>query len=111
MAKRTLRAIYYQGIYWSMQSLAEHLGINYQTLNSRINTYGFPYKKSLIKKSLKEKPVLQIDKKTGEVIRRWNSTNEAARYFGIHYTGIARTLSPKYRQKSAAGFFWKFEKD
>lgn len=53
------------------------------------------------------KPVLQLDKNTGEVIKEWASLAEAERNTGILETHISRVCLGK--RKSAGGFGWKYK--
>lgn len=56
-------------------------------------------------KNLFSKPVLQLDKNTGEVIKEWASLAEAERNTGILETHISRVCLGK--RKSAGGFGWR----
>ena len=51
------------------------------------------------------KPVLQLDKETGEVVKEWASLAEAERQTGILGTHISRVCLGK--RKSAGGFGWR----
>lgn len=53
------------------------------------------------------KPVLQLDKDTGEVIREWPSTREVQRQLGYAQTSICNCCNGK-RYKSAYGFKWSY---
>lgn len=52
--------------------------------------------------------VLQIDKKTGETIREFDSIRLAERELGIDRMGIKRTCEG--RRKTAGGFIWNYKK-
>lgn len=52
------------------------------------------------------KPVLQLDKDTGEVIRKWQCASDAERELGMSHGNIG--LCCHGRQKTAGGFKWKF---
>ena len=54
----------------------------------------------------RNKPVLQLDKATGEVIREWECAADAARELSINFRNISLCCSGK--RKSAGGFKWKF---
>ncbi len=57
----------------------------------------------------KSKPVLQIDKNSGEIIKRFSSPKEASIELGISLSSIHNCLSPNQPSKSAGGFIWKYE--
>ena len=52
------------------------------------------------------KPILQLDKTTGEVIREWECTADVERELGIYNANISKCCNGK--RKSAGGFKWKF---
>lgn len=52
------------------------------------------------------KPVNQIDKKTGQVIKTWTCTAEVQRVLGISNSNISRCCRGKL--KSAGGYVWKY---
>ena len=52
------------------------------------------------------KPVLQLDKDTGEVIREWESANDAARELGISRGNISSCCNGK--RNMTGGFRWRF---
>lgn len=52
------------------------------------------------------KPVQQIDKKTGQVIRTWPCANEAQRALWIAQPSISACCSGK--RKSAGGYVWRY---
>lgn len=58
-------------------------------------------------KNSRSKPVMQIDKKTGKVIRTWSCTMEVERVLGIKNSNISSCCSGKL--KSAGGFIWRYE--
>lgn len=55
------------------------------------------------------KPIVQLDKKTDKVIRRWECMADAAREFGIRYGNISACCRGK--RKSAYGFRWRYADD
>lgn len=55
------------------------------------------------------RPVLKIDKETGEPIERFSSLSSAARAVGDTSMNIHACCSKKQRQMSAKGFCWAFE--
>lgn len=55
----------------------------------------------------KSKPVLQIDKDTGRVLKEWGSALEAGNFLGIHKANIQRCATNM--QKSAGGYYWKYK--
>lgn len=58
-------------------------------------------------KHYKSKPVLQINKTTGEIIKIWPCTWEVQRQLGIKTPNISKCCSGK--RKSAGGFVWRYE--
>ena len=54
------------------------------------------------------KPLLQLDKDTGEVIREWPSTTEVERQLGYSQANISKCCLGK--RKSANGFKWIYKK-
>lgn len=54
------------------------------------------------------KPVLQIDCNTGQVIRKWECTADAARELGLYHSHISACCRGEYGHKSAGGFIWRF---
>ncbi len=60
-----------------------------------------------VRKSKNCKPVLQLDFKSGEVIRRFDSAKEAAQEMGVAPTSLARACTGYY--KKSAGFSWKYD--
>lgn len=52
------------------------------------------------------KPILQIDKQTGEVISEWECAMDAYRDIGINFCNISKCCQGK--RKSAGGYLWKF---
>lgn len=58
-----------------------------------------------IKKS-HSKPVLQIDKDTDNIIKKWESISDAAREFSLDYRTISACCHG--RCKTAGGYRWKF---
>jgi len=55
----------------------------------------------------KMKPVLQLDKDTGEVIRRFESYREVLRELNINRGNLSSALNGK--NKTCAGYVWKYE--
>lgn len=53
------------------------------------------------------KPVLQLDKDTGEVIREWESATDASLKLGINNSHISACCRGK--RNSAGGFRWRFK--
>ena len=52
------------------------------------------------------KPVLQLDKQTGEVIRKWECAADVERELGFNHGSISACCHGKL--KSAGGFKWQF---
>ncbi len=52
------------------------------------------------------KAVYQIDKKTGEIIKKWNCISDVTRALGIFQSNITNCC--KGRIKSTGGFKWKY---
>lgn len=57
-------------------------------------------------KHYRSKPVIQIDKETGEVVGNFLCASTAARYLKIHKSNIHDCC--KGKQKTAGGFCWKY---
>lgn len=55
------------------------------------------------------KPVLQIDKKTKEIIAEFPSAKEVERILGYNQGHISNVCNNKPQHKSAYGFIWKFK--
>lgn len=55
------------------------------------------------------KPVLQLDKETGEVIAEFAGLNEAERVTGIHNGHISRVC--RGEQKSSGGYYWQYKEE
>lgn len=55
------------------------------------------------------KPVLQLDKVTGEVIREWECSADACRELGLVKSSISACCNGK--RNSAGGFKWRFPSD
>lgn len=60
-----------------------------------------------IKKAL-SKPVLQLDKDTGEVIREWPSAREAARALKLNQSNVSKCCLGKRYYKTVGGYRWCF---
>lgn len=56
----------------------------------------------------KGKPVLQIDKNSGQVLEEYYSAHEAARQLGTHYEGIVAVCNGKPHCKTVCGYVWKY---
>lgn len=54
----------------------------------------------------RQKPVLQIDKATGRIIRQWESAKIATKDLGMSSGSISKCIAGKL--KSAGGFIWKY---
>lgn len=52
------------------------------------------------------RPVYQLDKKTGEIIRKWDCIADVEKALGIHDQNIHKVCQGK--RHSAGGFAWKF---
>ena len=96
---------------WVSPTLGTHRSQAVKDAVSRANTG----------KVTQRRPVKQIDKDTGEVIKLWNSATEASRALGIAVTRIASVAlkRPKwskpnqrwYLDHTAGGFKWEYEGD
>lgn len=58
------------------------------------------------KRKANAKPILQINKSTGEIIRRWECARDIERELGINNSNISKCCLGKYQ--TAGGFKWKF---
>ena len=54
-------------------------------------------------------PILQCDKKTGEIIKEWKSAKIAAKELGLSNTAISNNLTGG--TKSSGGFIWKYKEN
>ena len=63
--------------------------------------------KNYIPTSAKTKPVLQINIKTGEIIKEWSSAREAGTFLDITVNGIQKTC--RGTQKTCGGYSWKYK--
>lgn len=54
----------------------------------------------------RNKPILQLDKTTGEVIREWECTADVERELSINNANISECCNGK--RKSAGGYRWRF---
>lgn len=66
----------------------------------------FRTKMTIISRTKHARPVLQIDRNTGKVIREWECAADAARELGVRFASISQCCHRKY--KSAGGFKWEF---
>ncbi len=75
--------------------------------------YGVGPGKDAIAKSIEinNKPVIQIDKDTGKVIKEFESVSEAAKYLDMNYgkSRISNVCNGKKYRHSAYGYKWKFK--
>lgn len=55
------------------------------------------------------KGIIQIDKKTGKIIKEFASLKEAQEETGINYTNISKVANGQ--GKSAGGYVWKFKEE
>lgn len=63
--------------------------------------------KALTNRSDQSKPVLQIDKNTGQIIMEFPSAREVERQFGYSYGNISQCCNGK--RKQAYGYKWQFK--
>lgn len=54
------------------------------------------------------KPILQIDKNTGAVIKEYPSIKDASREVNVHNSSISHVASGKSKQKTAGGYIWRY---
>ena len=64
---------------------------------------------SLVNNPKLSQPVVQIDKKTNEVIKEWSSMAEAERQLGIKQSNISACCRGVNRHKSAGGYKWQYK--
>lgn len=69
------------------------------------NKYGTAIERS---RNTRSKPILQIDKNTGEILNEFKSATEINRTLGFAFTNIS-TVCRGGNQKTAYGFKWKFK--
>jgi ribosome-binding protein aMBF1 (putative translation factor) len=60
------------------------------------------------KRFRKSKPVYQVDKESGRIVKEYGSALEAGNALGIHKVNIMRCCNNK--QKSAGGYYWTYKK-
>ena len=67
--------------------------------------YGKKHTEDAIRKSAEghKKPVYQYSS-TGEFIKKWDSSTDAAKYYGVVVTAITNAIDSKYK---SCGFYWK----
>lgn len=103
-----------KGLYWNRPA-AELIFLTeseHHSLHSIGNKHGLGKQWSreertkLSESSPTKKPVYQIDKNTGEIIKEWNCMNAAVKTLGINISGIVNCC--KGRLKSAGGFVWRY---
>ena len=83
---------------WNLEWCDSKYNRNYGTRNKRMSEAKTNGKTS--------KPVLQLDKDTGEIIREWPSTMEVQRQLGFAQESISDCCLGKYKQSH--GFKWKY---
>jgi hypothetical protein len=54
-------------------------------------------------------PILQYDKDSN-FIKEWKNAVEAGKFVGTTPQNINNALNPKKKNKTAAGFIWKYKK-
>ena len=57
------------------------------------------------------KKIKQYDKTSGEFIKEWNSSHEAASELKLSQGNIATVASENGRRKSTGGFIWKWSEN
>lgn len=65
-----------------------------------------------VKKKLsdsRKKAVYKICKKTGAILKEYSCAKEASKDLGIGLSSLHNCLSPNYRSKSSAGFYWRYK--
>lgn len=67
--------------------------------------YGKKHTEEAIRRSAEahKKPVYQYSS-TGEFIKKWESSTEAAKYYGVVINAITNAIDSKYK---SCGFYWK----
>ena len=58
-----------------------------------------------------KKYILQIDKNTKEILNRFGSAREAARFLGNESKNVSINYCLRGKQKTAYGYIWKYDKD
>ncbi len=76
-------------------------GLNYVSDENRKNT--IKRNKSMTKK------IVQIDKDTKEIIRKWGSMADASRSLNIHPSDISKCCRNYGRTKTAGGYIWRYD--
>ena len=67
--------------------------------------------KKKISNSHLKKEILQIDKKTNEVIKEFPSVREVQRQLGFNHTNISKCCLNKPHFKTAYGYIWKYKEE
>lgn len=80
--------------------------IDHHRLHTKGNKNYFHNHKFENEKHYRSKPVIQIDKETGEVVGNFLCASTAARHLKIHKSNIHDCC--KGKQKTAGGFCWKY---
>lgn len=75
-------------------------------LLSAVNSKEWKHKHYKGTRNALNKPVLQIDKQTGAVIREWECSADACRELGVNASGISECCNGK--RNSSYGFIWRF---
>jgi hypothetical protein len=54
------------------------------------------------------KPVVQIDKNTNEIIKKWDCIKEIYKVLGYNHGFISKVCNNKYKDQTAYGFKWQY---
>lgn len=76
--------------------------------------YGKKHSKETREKIIKtrdKKPVVQIDRINGEIIKIWDSARDVEKELDINHSNIAACCKGKYGYKSAYGYMWKYKNE
>lgn len=75
---------------------------------SRFGSINSSVHRERISKS-KKRPILQLDKTSGIIIRRWNSAKDAAETLGLHASNISKVCNGDKYACSCGGYKWMYE--
>lgn len=76
--------------------------------------YGKKHSKETREKIIKtrdKKPVVQIDRINGEIIKIWDSARDVEKELDINHSTIVACCKGKYGYKSAYGYMWKYKNE
>jgi len=97
----------YEGLYQISGAQSENNNFQIHRERKSIAMKGRQFSEYALNKI--RKPVLQVDKNTGETIKRHSSQMEAYRQLGFHYSVISKACIGKISQ--AYNYKWRYENE